>query len=196
MSFIPVVVSEVSAILHIVTSIMTKIASLGCKFQKNISILNWLYLQVACSQCITPLQPRTLDIKWSIGREVLLTRGLYNLLLPSPQLTWTLTSAFRTKINFLCLFCSRKLSASARWTELSTKMNFYEKFYELKMTSVTVSRCRGQLHPGTPRVPPRALIGGERDTWLWLVQEPDTLSDTDSGVLGRVCCVITDWELW
>ena len=107
MSFIPVVVSEVSAILHIVTSIMTKIASLGCKFQKNISILNWLYLQVACSQCITPLQPRTLDIKWSIGREVLLTRGLYNLLLPSPQLTWTLTSAFRTKINFLFVLLSQ-----------------------------------------------------------------------------------------
>ena len=165
---------------------MTKIADSRCKFEKNISILNWLYLQVA-AECA--LLPSCTNYTRAIWREILLTWGLYNLLFPSPQLTWTLTFAFRLNINFSCLF-SRKFTrcseSNAKACTVSTN-EFRCKSYEPQMSECDNTHCpdlREQLHPVPPKVPPSVSPGlSERSDWRraahWALigQEPDTLSD-------------------
>ena len=149
-----------------------------------------LIVASSCKQNVHYSPPAQITLEtWAIWREILLTRGLYNLLFPSPQLTWTLTFAFRLNINFSCLF-SRKLTRCSErnaeaWT-VSTN-EFRCKSYEPQMSECDNTHCpdlREQLQPGPPKVPPSVSPGpSERSDWRraahWALigQEPDTLSD-------------------
>ena len=169
-----------------------------------------LIVSSSCKQNVHYSPPAQITLEtWAIWREILLTWGLYNLLFPSPQLTWTLTFAFRLNINFSCLFSRKLTRCSERNKHLS--LNRVDKWISMQVLRASdvrvwqhpLSRPQRAASAGAAKSAAKCKPGPERAIWLaesgtlgpdW--SEPRHSEWHCNGELGRVYCVITDWGWW